>query len=218
MPERRQARSPSRRRGVARRRRRRQGRPRAGRRLRRGGDRRGARRRSRDGAGLTRRCVPECGSGSTSGKARVGVAACDRDGLLATPVATLARGGRPTARVVALVDGARRDRDRGRAAAVAQRRRHRIHDRCARVRRAAAAGRRTPVRLVDERLSTVSAQRALHAAGRRQGLASSDRPSRRCYHPAERPRPRALGGPPAWRRRRLPDPEGLRVAERTQLG
>ncbi|GHF08781.1 Holliday junction resolvase RuvX [Pseudolysinimonas yzui] len=101
------------------------------------------------------------------GKARVGIALCDRDGLVATPVATLAREDADkrafrilveehdvTEIVIGLplslsgVDTASTTDAREFAAAVA----HWVD---------------VPVRLVDERLSTVSAQRALHAAGRR---------------------------------------------------
>lgn len=101
------------------------------------------------------------------GRARVGIALCDRDGLVATPVATLAREDADkrafrilveehdvTEIVIGLplslsgVDTASTTDAREFAAAVA----HWVD---------------VPVRLVDERLSTVSAQRALHAAGRR---------------------------------------------------
>ncbi|WP_395638899.1 Holliday junction resolvase RuvX [Pseudolysinimonas sp.] len=101
------------------------------------------------------------------GKARVGIAVCDRDGLLATPVATLARVDAderafrllveeygPAEIVVGLplslsgADTASTTDAREFAAAL-------------------AGWTQVPVRLVDERLSTVSAQRALHAAGRR---------------------------------------------------
>ena len=99
------------------------------------------------------------------GRARVGVARSDRDGLLATPVETLAREGaldgivaiaaelQPLEVVVGLPislsggDTPSTDDARAFAADVA--------------RRVAA-----PVRLVDERLSTVSAQRELHRSGR----------------------------------------------------
>lgn len=101
------------------------------------------------------------------GRARVGVASCDRDGLLATPVATVARADADERAVRALVaeygpieiivglpislsgaDTASTADARSFAAAVAE-----------------WAG--LPVRLVDERLSTVSAQRALRDSGRR---------------------------------------------------
>lgn len=99
------------------------------------------------------------------GRARVGVARSDRDALLATPVQTLAReaalGG-----IVALVEelvpleivvglplslsgGDTPSTEDARAFAVELTRRVRV-----------------PVRLVDERLSTVSAQRELHRRGR----------------------------------------------------
>jgi len=106
------------------------------------------------------------------GKARVGVARCDPDGMLATPVETVARDDSPVGgtidRLVALADehGATellvglplnmRGEDtasttdaRDFAAALA-----------------AASG--LPVRLVDERLSTVSAHAVLRDSGRTQ--------------------------------------------------
>ena len=104
--------------------------------------------------------------GVDAGKARVGVAVCDRDGLLATPVATLSRGAGTVGELRALVveyqaievvvglplslrgDDTPSTSDArvlaGELAAVVE----------------------VPVRLVDERLSTVSAQRALHQTGR----------------------------------------------------
>ena len=101
------------------------------------------------------------------GRARVGVARSDRDGLLATPVETLTRDSGTIAALVAHVadldplevvvglplslsgaDTASTTDARDFARALAE-----------------VAG--VPVRLVDERLTTVSAQRALHDAGRR---------------------------------------------------
>jgi putative Holliday junction resolvase len=101
------------------------------------------------------------------GKARVGVARSDRDGLLATPVVTLARGPQTVRELADLAveldalefvvglplslgggDTASTTDARDVAAALTM-----------------ASGR--PVRLVDERLSTVTAQRALRDAGRR---------------------------------------------------
>lgn len=101
------------------------------------------------------------------GKARVGIAVCDREGLLATPVATLAR---PDADersfrllveeygAVEIVVGLPLSLSGGDTASTTD----------AREFAAAVAGwTEVPVRLVDERLSTVSAQRALRDAGRR---------------------------------------------------
>ena len=101
------------------------------------------------------------------GRARVGVAVCDRDGLIATPVATLARSEGTIPELVALVaeyepielvvglplslsgaDTASTTDARDFASEL-------------------AASGTTAVRLVDERLSTVSAQRALRDSGRR---------------------------------------------------
>lgn len=108
------------------------------------------------------------------GSVRVGLAASDPDGLVATPVETLARdvkaGARvPTdiARIAAEVDerGARvvyvglpRHLSGGEGAAAESARAY-----AGRVARAVAP---VPVHLVDERMSTVSAHQALHASGR----------------------------------------------------
>lgn len=101
------------------------------------------------------------------GKARVGIASSDRDGLLATPVATLARADADERAFGLLVEehgavevvvGLPLSMSGGDTASTAD------------ARELAASIARwvdVPVRLVDERLSTVSAQRALHASGRR---------------------------------------------------
>lgn len=104
--------------------------------------------------------------GVDAGKARVGVALCDRDGLLATPVATLSRDDGTVGRlrelvsehaaievVVGLPLSMRGDDTASTADA------RTLADQL-------AAAVDVPVRLVDERLSTVSAQRALHQSGR----------------------------------------------------
>ena len=100
------------------------------------------------------------------GKARVGVAVCDRDGLLATPVVTLVRGAATVAELVALLDeyaaveavvGLPLSMRGDDTASTADARM--LADEL-------AASVTVPVRLVDERLSTVSAQRALHQSGR----------------------------------------------------
>lgn len=99
------------------------------------------------------------------GRARIGIAVCDRDGLLATPVETVPRDDSSDLRrileiadeydalelVVGLPlsmsggDTPSTDDARAFAARIAEHR---------------------PVRLVDERLSTVTAQRGLHQAGK----------------------------------------------------
>jgi putative Holliday junction resolvase len=104
--------------------------------------------------------------GVDAGKARVGVSVCDRDGLLATPVVTLSRGDGTIDELRGLVDeyGAvevvvglplslRGDDTPSTADARG-------------LATGLASAIRVPVRLVDERLSTVSAQRALHETGR----------------------------------------------------
>jgi putative holliday junction resolvase len=102
------------------------------------------------------------------GRARIGVARCDPDGMLATPVETVARGDSSIARLVAIAseseateilvglplnmrgeDTASTTDARAFAAAL-------------------AAASDVPVRLVDERLSTVSAHAALRDSGRSQ--------------------------------------------------
>ncbi len=107
------------------------------------------------------------------GKVRVGVARSDRDGLLATPIETVTRGAGTIERLreliaeldpVEIVVGLPLSLGGGDTASTADAR-----DLAAQL--ATASG--LPVRLVDERLTTVSAQRALHDAGRR---AKSSRP------------------------------------------
>ena len=100
------------------------------------------------------------------GKARIGVAACDRDGLLAYPVETVANGSGTMKRLKALVDeyepfelimGMPTDL-RGRQGIAASA----MIDNARRVTRAL----HRDVRLVDERLTTAAATRRLAAAGR----------------------------------------------------
>jgi putative Holliday junction resolvase len=101
------------------------------------------------------------------GKARVGIAVCDREGLLATPVATLRREDSDERALRILVEehgamevviGLPLSLNGGDTASTTDAREF-AH--------AVAGWIGVPVRLVDERLSTVSAQRALHASGRR---------------------------------------------------
>lgn len=104
--------------------------------------------------------------GVDAGKARVGVAVCDRGGLLATPVATLSRGDGTIDQLRGLVG------EYGAVEVVVGLPLSLRGDDTASTEdaRALAAELATvigvPVRLVDERLSTVSAQRALHQSGR----------------------------------------------------
>lgn len=106
--------------------------------------------------------------GIDPGKARVGVARCDQDGMLAVPVETVPRNGRSIDRILTLVaehspieivvglplnlrgDETESTADARRFAAEL------------------AAKTETRVRLVDERLSTVSAHTALRQSGRSQ--------------------------------------------------
>ncbi|MGW9586615.1 Holliday junction resolvase RuvX [Microbacterium sp. NPDC055455] len=102
------------------------------------------------------------------GKARVGVAKCDPDGLLATPVETVPRDDGSVARVIALAD------EHGAFEVLVglplnMRGEDTASTRDAREFAAAlAAASALPVRLVDERLSTVSAHAALRSSGRSQ--------------------------------------------------
>lgn len=100
------------------------------------------------------------------GRARVGVAKCDADGLLATPVETVPRGARTARRIAQLaaregafelIVGLPRSLSGAETASTADARE------LAGV-LATACG--LPARLVDERLSTVTAGGALRASGR----------------------------------------------------
>lgn len=102
------------------------------------------------------------------GKARVGVARCDPDGMLAVPVETVPRDEASVARIAALAAehdaievlvGLPISLSGGETASTADARAFAAE-------LAAASG--LPVRLVDERLSTVSAHAALRDAGRSQ--------------------------------------------------
>ena len=102
------------------------------------------------------------------GKARVGVARCDPDGMLAVPVETVPRNEASIARITALANeydafevlvGLPVSLSGGDTASTADARGFAGE-------LATATGR--PVRLVDERLSTVSAHAALRESGRSQ--------------------------------------------------
>lgn len=102
------------------------------------------------------------------GRARVGVARCDPDGLLATPVETVQRGDDTIARIVALAAehsavevlvGLPLNMKGEDTASTVDAREFAT---------ALAAASDLPVRLVDERLSTVSAHAALRDSGRSQ--------------------------------------------------
>jgi putative Holliday junction resolvase len=102
------------------------------------------------------------------GKARIGVARCDPDGMLATPVETVARDDTSIARITSLAGeyeamevlvGLPLNMRGEDTASTADAREF-----AARL----AAASDLPVRLVDERLSTVSAHAALRNSGRSQ--------------------------------------------------
>ncbi|MDD7929967.1 Holliday junction resolvase RuvX [Microbacterium thalli] len=101
------------------------------------------------------------------GTARIGVARSDRDGLLAVPVETVARGEGDLARITALAG----EHDAfelvvGLPVALSGRETASTADARGFAQALADAGHR--VRLIDERLSTVSAQGALRGSGRSQ--------------------------------------------------
>lgn len=99
------------------------------------------------------------------GKARIGVARSDFHGMLATPVETVARGAGDVARIFAI--GAELDAMEivvGLPLALSGAHTPSTADAVAFAELLAAGS--LPVRLVDERLSTVSAQSALRSAGR----------------------------------------------------
>jgi putative pre-16S rRNA nuclease len=101
------------------------------------------------------------------GDARIGVAACDREGTLAYPLTTVRAGEAEIADLVAVVAeyepieiivGLPRSLSGGEGPAAAKAR-----ERAGRL----AGAIRVPVRLVDERLTTVTASRRLHEGGTR---------------------------------------------------
>jgi putative holliday junction resolvase len=102
------------------------------------------------------------------GRARIGVARCDPDGMLATPVETVLRDKTSVERVIALAEEYSaveilvglplNMRGEDTASTVDARE----------FAQAVAAASGVPVRLVDERLSTVSAHAALRESGRSQ--------------------------------------------------
>jgi putative holliday junction resolvase len=102
------------------------------------------------------------------GRVRVGLARSDRDGLIATPIETVQRG-KDTAALIATVLAAAQEIDAveiivGLPISLSGADTPSTTDSREVAALLAAAGR--PVRLVDERLTTVSAQAALHASGR----------------------------------------------------
>lgn len=100
------------------------------------------------------------------GTVRIGVAVCDVHAVLATPLATVARGAGDVAEVIRLVgEHEAVEVVVGLPLALSGSRTASTEDAIGFAERIAAAV-AVPVRLVDERLSTVSAQRALQSTGR----------------------------------------------------
>ena len=106
------------------------------------------------------------------GEVRIGLATCDPDGMIATPLETVARGDGDLARIRAQVDGLEavelvvglpRSLS-GRDGPAAAKARAFAEALAADLR---GAGREVPVRLCDERLSTVTAEAHLRAGGRK---------------------------------------------------
>ena len=103
------------------------------------------------------------------GKVRVGLARSDRDGLLATPVETVQRRGNDLEPLLARIAEVAAELDAielvvGLPLALSGRDTPSTGD--ARMVADLLAAGPLPVRLIDERLTTVSAQAALHASGR----------------------------------------------------
>jgi putative holliday junction resolvase len=100
------------------------------------------------------------------GKVRIGVAGSDPDGMIATPVATVARGAGDVAGILAIAaEYAAFELIVGLPLALSGRHTASTDDAVGFATTLAATG-GIPVRMVDERLSTVSAQRGLRASGR----------------------------------------------------
>lgn len=100
------------------------------------------------------------------GKARIGVAKSDPAGLIATPIATVARGSGDIAGILELAtESAAIELIVGLPLALSGARTASTADAMGFAERLAAAS-SLPVRMVDERLSTVSAQRELWSSGR----------------------------------------------------
>lgn len=106
--------------------------------------------------------------GIDPGDARIGVASCDPSGVLATPVETVPRGDGDLARIAAVADelgavlvyvGLPRSLSGREGPAAARVREF--------ARQLAAAVSPLPVRLVDERLSTVTAESVLRSRGKK---------------------------------------------------
>jgi len=102
------------------------------------------------------------------GTARVGVARSDRDGILATPVETVQRRGdvEPVLARIAALAAELEAIELVVGLPIAMSGRDTASTADARAVAARLAEGPVPVRLVDERLTTVSAQSALHASGR----------------------------------------------------
>ncbi|RXZ50715.1 Holliday junction resolvase RuvX [Agromyces fucosus] len=102
------------------------------------------------------------------GRARIGVARCDAGGLIATPIETVARAADGDADVTRILELAREyeviEIVVGNPLSLSGASTPSTDDAVAFAERLTRAG--IPVRLVDERLSTVSAQQALRATGK----------------------------------------------------
>lgn len=100
------------------------------------------------------------------GKVRIGVSRCDPHGMLATPVSTVTRGDGDVAEIVRLVEELEVvEIVVGLPLALSGAHTASTND-ATKFADGLAARVAVPVRLVDERLSTVSAQQALRASGR----------------------------------------------------
>lgn len=100
------------------------------------------------------------------GTVRIGVARCDIHAILATPLGTVTRGADAVAELVRMIDEIEAvEVIVGLPLALSGARTASTQDAVGFAESLAAAA-TVPVRLIDERLSTVSAQHALHSAGK----------------------------------------------------
>jgi putative Holliday junction resolvase len=100
------------------------------------------------------------------GKARIGVAACDKDGILAFPVATVSNDGQALAHIGQIIaEYQPAEIILGLPVALSGRNEQAAQDMQAVAGRLRAAFTAIPVRLVDERMSSAAASRKLRQAG-----------------------------------------------------
>jgi putative Holliday junction resolvase len=108
------------------------------------------------------------------GEVRIGVAMCDPDGMLATPLETVAAGPAACARIAGLVtEHAAIEIVLGLPISLSGREAHAARKARAFAQELAATDVAVPIRLVDERMSTMTATAQLRQSGRRSKDARS---------------------------------------------